>query len=90
MNTIKNNIPVITISGIVGIIMYSLLTTGIFATKDNVASASDVLRFESASKYVDKIDYKTDISEVKIMLGKINENVEQLRIDQAKLNHSAR
>ena len=84
MKQIIDKIPGVGIAGIIGAVAYALLTSGLIATKDNVASASDLLRAENANKYVEKADYKEDITEIKALLTNIRENVEQLRIDQAK------
>lgn len=86
MKAMMEKVPGLGAASIVGAVAYALMTSGIFATKDNVASAADLLRAEAATTYVVKSDYKDDIKEIKSLLTSIRENVEQLRIEQAKVH----
>jgi len=81
---IVDKIPGLSVASVIGAVCYSLITSGVFATKDNVASASDVLRAEAAYKFVIKADYKEDIQEMKTILKEIQKDTEQIRIDQAR------
>lgn len=81
-----DRVPALPAAGVVGAIGYALLTSGIFATKAELATVQETMRAEQASGYVSKQEYREDVAEMKAILKDINRDVEELKIDSAKVS----
>jgi len=77
-------VPVMVGSGAIATIAYTLLTSGVFATKADLTSVQESMRAERSAAFVTKQELKNDMDEIKTMLKEIGKDVESLKIENAR------
>lgn len=80
----KEKLPAVAATGVIGSVVFTLITSGIFPTKAEMTAQAQGLQVELAEKYVKKLDLRDDLTEIKTTLREVQKDLEQLKINSAK------